>query len=49
MFLSLARIKEMPRVTDASLEARIIKTGDVSDSDLINILAYGCEGSTKGG
>lgn len=42
MFLSLACVKEMPRVTEASLEARVMKTGDVSDSYLLFIL-WQCE------
>ena len=49
MFLSLACVKEMPRVTDASVEARMMKTGDVSDSDLVEVSACGREGSAKGG
>ena len=49
MFLSLACVKEMPRVTDASVEARMMKIGDVSDSDLVEVSACGREGSAKGG
>ena len=49
MFLSLACVKQMPRVTDASLEARLRKIGDVSDSDLVEVSACGCEGSAEGG
>ena len=36
-------------MTDISLEARLRKTGDISDSGLVNILAYGSEGSAEGG
>ena len=49
MFLSLACVKEMLRVTDASLEARMMKAGDVSDFDLVEVSVCGCEGSAEEG
>ena len=36
-------------MTDASFEARLRKTGDVLDSDLVEVSACGSEGSTEGG
>lgn len=49
MFLSSTYIKEMPRVIEVSLEAYLRKIENVSDSDLVKVLAYGCKSSTKGG
>ena len=48
IFLLLAYIKKIPKIIDISLEAYIIKIGDVLDSNLINILAYSYEDFAKG-
>ena len=49
IFLLLVYIKEIPKVIDASLEARLKKIEDILDSNLIKILAYGSKSFTKGG
>lgn len=37
VFISLACVKEMLKMTDASLEAHVIKIGDILDSKLLFI------------